>query len=239
MSLSANRRGHLSARQCAPLGALALLCLMLPTPRRREPLAAEPLAFRLTYYHNMEAHERSGSRRCGEGLGERGSCLPCGSKPPRAGRAATRVVRQRSPPARQGEPPTRRQELAAGRARGGARGVWQLGAAGCCKRRGTRSCARVQPRAWQRTLPRGSGGVAVPVLWSFTFAAFAARDRTALWTGRYPDTGQQRVAHVQCSGQWSGQQGQQEEVWIERSQLGHVLRSPTLTLSVERGSNHS
>jgi hypothetical protein len=79
-------------------------------------------------------------------------------------------------------------------------GVWQLGAAGCCKRRGTRSCARVQPRARQRTFPCGSSGVAVPVLWSCTFAALSQR-ATGPRSGRgatLPE--QRRVARAEQAG---------------------------------------
>ena len=46
-------------------------------------------------------------------------------------------------------------------------GVWRLGTPGSCKGRGTRSCARVQPRAWQRTLLWGlrlGGGSAALVV---------------------------------------------------------------------------
>ena len=79
-------------------------------------------------------------------------------------------------------------------------GVWQLGAAGCCKRRGTRSCARVQPRARQRTFPCGSSGVVVPVLWSCTVAALSQR-ATGPRSGRgatLPE--QRRVARAEQAG---------------------------------------
>jgi len=160
------------------------------------------------------------------GCRERGSCLLASS--PRGGRAATRVVRQRSTPARQGEPPAKRQELAAGRARGGtrrrlaARCGWLLQAAGnTFVRPGVAPCLAAYV------------AVGAPVVWRSQCSGralsqrFAARNRAAHRTGRYPDE-TKTSGKRECSGQWSGQQGQQEEVWIERSQLGHVLRSPTL-----------
>jgi hypothetical protein len=93
MSLSASRRGHHTARQCAPLDAIALACLMLRTRlaaaerrllRLAESESSETLALGLTYYHNFKAQERSvgaaaagaaSEGRLGVGCLERGSCL--------------------------------------------------------------------------------------------------------------------------------------------------------------------
>ena len=94
---------------------------------------------------------------------------PCGSKPPRGGRAATRVARQRSPRRPSGKNTSRGARAAFG-------GVWRLGAAGCYKRWGEHVRApECVPRALQRTFPWGSSGVAAPVLWSSTFAALSQR----------------------------------------------------------------
>ena len=51
---------------------------------------------------------------------------------------------------------------------------------------------------------------------------FAARERAALCTGHYSD-GTTTGAHVECSGKWREQHVQEQEVWLERSQLGHEL----------------
>ena len=61
-----------------------------------------------------------------------------------------------------------------------------------------------------------------PVVWRLQCSGrallqrFAARDRAALWMERYSDTGQRRVAHVECSGKWREQRGQLQEAWLER-----------------------
>ncbi len=83
------------------------------------------------------------------GRRERG--LVPASKPPRGGRAATRVARQRSPRRPSGKN-SRGSRAAFG-------GVWRLGAAGCCKRRGehVRALGCV-PSALPRTFPWASRG---------------------------------------------------------------------------------
>jgi hypothetical protein len=166
---------------------------------------------------------------------ERGSCLL--ASPPGVGAPLLELYASAARP---------RDKAGAGQAariRGGARaaalgGVWQLGAAGCCKRRGTRSCARVQPRAWQRTLPWGSSGVAVPVLWSCTFAALCSAQQgcTQNWPlpRRDEDEWQAGVQRPVVRAARATGRG------LDRA-LAAWARSPIpdLTLSVERGSNHS
>ncbi len=99
---------------------------------------------------------------------ERGSCLPSGSKPPGVGAPLLEAHGSAARPRDKASRRPRLGRLRTPRARLGTPGSSANG-------RGTRSCARVQPRAWQRTFPWGlrwGGGSAAL---SCTFAALSQR----------------------------------------------------------------
>jgi hypothetical protein len=107
--------------------------------------------------------------------------------------------------------------------------------------------SEVEHRAWLRTLPWGSSGVAAPVLWPCTFAALSQRatgPRSEL-NGALLVTRRNDEWHTwskgECSGQWRGQREQHQEVRLERSELGHDTLIPDLHAerpSGEGATNH-
>ena len=164
---------------------------------------------------------------------------PAAASPPGLGapllESCASAARKRSTPARQGGPPGKRRTRGA-RARrsgGSARQAAGGGSEHVCALGGGASCLAAYVPVW---LQWCGGSSALVVHFRRTFAA---RDRAALWTGRYSD-----------GTTTSGTRGVQRQVAraakcsIKRPGLS--ARSsctfsdpPSRTLSVERGSNHS
>jgi hypothetical protein len=252
MSLSASRRGHHTARQPAPLGPRALVCLMLRTrlaaeERRVLRLAesSDPLAFGLTYYHTCKAcaAARGGGAaegRLGVGCREPGSCL-LASPPGWARRYSSRTPAQHARA-------TRRAAGQAARTRGGAR----------ARRRSEASGGSVRQAAGvgsEHVCALGGGApclaayVPVGLQWCGSSSAlvvlfrrtFAARGRAALWTGRYSDgttTSGTRGASGSAAASGPGSKGNSKRPGLSARSLGTCSDPPSRTLSVERGSNH-
>ena len=159
--------------------------------RLAESESSETLALGLTYYHNFKAQKGPRRRslavegRLGVGCIERASCLL--ASPPGVGAP---LLESCASAARPRDKASRRPS--GKNSRRGARaaalgGVWQLGAAGCCKRRGTRSSPECSP------VPGSVRCRGAPVVWRSQCSGralsqrFAARNRAAHRTGRYPD----------------------------------------------------
>ncbi len=163
---------------------------------------SEPLAFGLTYYHNLKLKKVGAARYGCSGSGSGwvaasvASCLL--ASPPGVGAS---LLESHASTARPRDKASRRPSGKNSRgARAAFGGVWRLGAAGCCKRRGehVRALGCV-PSALQRTFPWGSSGVAAPVLCSCT--AELSQRTTGPRSGRGATlTAQRRVAHVEQAG---------------------------------------
>ena len=160
------------------------------------------------------------------------------SEPPRGGRAATRVVRQRSTPARQGgRRPSGKNSR--GRARGGARGRlaarcgWLLQAAGN---------TFVRPSA----APCLAAYVAVGLQWCRGPSALVVHFRSALQraTGLHTElaatqTRRRRVASGSAAASGASSESRGKRSGLSALSSGTCSDPPSRTLSVERGSNHS
>ena len=171
----------------------------------------------------------------GVGCLERGSCLL--ASPPGVGAPLLELYASAARP---------RDKAGAGQAariRGGARaaalgGVWQLGAAGCCKRRGehVRALGCV-PSAVQRTFPCASRG-------RLCSSGRALSQRATGLQNRPLGRQRRRTAKTSGTREVQLQVARAAKCSIKRSglsarSLGTCSDPPSRTLSVERESKHS